>query len=103
MFGLPKNGEVDYTKVLELDLSTVRGSVAGPKRPQDRIELDVLKTTFANMLQAEPPNGYGKSAEEIARKIKTVVGISRESAEVAGGGDQASPCPTRRARATRAS
>jgi aconitate hydratase len=90
MFGIPKKGEVDYTKVLELDLSTVRGSVAGPKRPQDRIELDVLKTTFANMLQAEPPNGYGKSAEEIARKIKTVVGISRESAEVAGGGDQAS-------------
>ncbi|HEV7238114.1 MAG TPA: aconitate hydratase [Thermoanaerobaculia bacterium] len=94
MFGIPRKGEVDYTKVLELDLSTVRASVAGPKRPQDRIELDVLKPTFANMLQAEPPNGYGKSASQIDRKVKTIVGVSHASAEVAGGGGQEpSPVP----------
>src|SRR5262245_45380702 len=46
MFGIPRKGEIEYTKVLELDLSTVKGSVAGPKRPQDRIELDELKPTF---------------------------------------------------------
>ena len=88
MFGIPHKGEVDYTKVLELDLSTVRASVAGPKRPQDRIELDVLKPTFVNMLQAEPPNGYGKTASEVVRKIKTIVGADAKTPHVAGGGEQ---------------
>jgi aconitate hydratase len=88
MFGIPKKGDVEYTKVLELDLSTVKASVAGPKRPQDRIELDVLKPTFTNMLQAEPPNGYGKSASEIARKVKAVVGVTSSTNRIEGGGDQ---------------
>jgi aconitate hydratase len=87
LFGIPKKGEVSYTKELALDLSTVRGSVAGPKRPQDRIELDVLKPTFVNMLQAEPPNGYGKTADQIARRVQTLVGVAR-STETAGGGEQ---------------
>ncbi len=88
MFGIPKKGQVEYTKVLELDLGTVRASVAGPKRPQDRIELEMLKSTFVNMLQAEPPNGYGKKSDEIERKVKTVVGVGRETVQVAGGGEQ---------------
>ncbi|HKR65592.1 MAG TPA: aconitate hydratase, partial [Thermoanaerobaculia bacterium] len=97
LFGIPRKGDVDYTKVLELDLSTVKASVAGPKRPQDRIELDVLKPTFANMLQAEPPNGYGKTAAEIERKVKAIVGVSPERIEVKGGGEQTMetvPAPT---------
>src|SRR5713226_2206246 len=61
LFGMPKKGSIDYTQVLELDLGTVRASVAGPKRPQDRIELEALKTTFCDMLSAPPPNGYGKT------------------------------------------
>lgn len=48
LFGMPKSGEIDYTKVIELDLSTVVRSVAGPKRPQDRIELGNLKSAFEN-------------------------------------------------------
>ncbi|HVR40245.1 MAG TPA: aconitate hydratase [Thermoanaerobaculia bacterium] len=88
LFGIPKKGDVEYTKVLELDLSTVRASIAGPKRPQDRIELDVLKPTFVNMLQAEAPNGYGKPAGEIERKVKTLVGIPSATLEVKGGGEQ---------------
>ncbi len=97
MFGMPKKGDIEYTKVLELDLSSVKGSVAGPKRPQDRIELEVLKPTFANMLQAEQPNGYGKPATEIERKVKTLVGVPTSKGEVAGGGEQrqeAVPEPT---------
>jgi aconitate hydratase len=89
MFGIPKKGQVQYTKVLELDLSTVRASVAGPKRPQDRIELDVLKPTFVNMLQAEAPNGYGKTSDEIKRKVKTIVGAEPATSHVEGGGEQA--------------
>ncbi|PYQ28624.1 MAG: aconitate hydratase [Acidobacteria bacterium] len=89
MFGIPRKGDVSYTKVLELDLGTVEASVAGPKRPQDRIEIKKLKPTFVNMLQAEPPNGYGKSAAEIERKVKTVIGVAgRAKSEVAGGGVQ---------------
>ncbi|OGP63253.1 MAG: aconitate hydratase 1 [Deltaproteobacteria bacterium RBG_13_49_15] len=40
----------DYTEVLEIDLSSVRRSVAGPSRPQDRIEIADLKRTFAGIL-----------------------------------------------------
>ncbi|HUR81133.1 MAG TPA: aconitate hydratase, partial [Thermoanaerobaculia bacterium] len=88
MFGIPRKGQVDYTKVLELDLSSVRASVAGPKRPQDRIDLDDIKTMFVNMLQADAPNGYGKTASEVERKVKTIVGAEAKTPHVAGGGEQ---------------
>jgi aconitate hydratase len=88
LYGMPKKGELQYTKVLELDLSAVKASVAGPKRPQDRIELDSLKTMFINMLQSEPPGGYGKPASEIDRAVRTVVGVTTEE-ELSGGGEQA--------------
>src|SRR2546425_2999946 len=48
MFGMPKKGELDYTTVLELDLETIVPSVAGPKRPQDRIALPDLKSKFGD-------------------------------------------------------
>lgn len=51
MFGMPAQGEIDYTVELTLDLSTVVPAVAGPKRPQDRIPLKELKTAFANICQ----------------------------------------------------
>src|SRR2546421_9649986 len=50
LYGMPRQGDIDYTKVLDLDLSTVVASVAGPKRPQDRIELTALKSTFHDIL-----------------------------------------------------
>ncbi len=84
LFGMPKKGSIDYTQVLELDLGTVRASVAGPKRPQDRIELEALKTTFCDMLSAPPPNGYGKTKEQTVRVAKK--GRVRDT--VAGGGAQ---------------
>jgi aconitate hydratase len=39
LWGIPQKGQIDYSQVVELDLGTVSPSVAGPKRPQDRIEL----------------------------------------------------------------
>ena len=39
MFGVPQAGDIDYTQDVTLDLGTVAPSLAGPKRPQDRIEL----------------------------------------------------------------
>ena len=49
MFGIPQEGEVDYTTVLNLDLETITPSVAGPKRPQDRIELSNLDDRFIEL------------------------------------------------------
>src|SRR5947209_2537081 len=50
LFGIPRAGEIDYSTLLELDLSTIEPSVAGPKRPQDRIELSDLKDKFTELL-----------------------------------------------------
>jgi aconitate hydratase len=62
LFGIPRKGEIDYTKVLELDLSSVVPCVSGPKRPQDRIPLQQLKEKFCYLLQAPVASGgYAKS------------------------------------------
>src|SRR5207302_6420359 len=65
MFGIPQKGECDYSTVLELELSSIQPGVAGPKRPQDRIELPDLKNQF-NQLLRKPisEGGYGKSNED---------------------------------------
>src|ERR1051325_2931328 len=90
LYGMPRKGDIDYTTVLDLDLSTVVASVAGPKRPQDRIELTALKTTFHDILCAPPPNGYCKQRGECVRVARTVVGVGSEmrGTELTGGGAQ---------------
>ena len=60
MWGIPKQGQIDYSVDLEVDLADVTPSVAGPKRPQDRIELKDLKAKFNELLQKPVPDGYGK-------------------------------------------
>ena len=61
-FGPVKPGEVDYSQVLTLDLSTIEPNVAGPKRPQDRIALSNLKSKFEQLVTAPvAEGGYGKS------------------------------------------
>ncbi len=61
LFGIPEVGDIDYSQVLELDLSTIEPSVAGPKRPQDRIELKNLKSSFEALMDKPiAEGGYGK-------------------------------------------
>jgi len=61
LFGIPKAGQIDYSETLELDLSTVYPSLAGPKRPQDRIDLDNVKQTFTDLFSKPvPQNGFAK-------------------------------------------
>jgi aconitate hydratase len=62
MFGIPAKGQCDYSVDLELDLGEVTPSVAGPKRPQDRIELKHLKSKFHELLAKPAPDGYGKAS-----------------------------------------
>lgn len=57
MFGIPHADEVDFTKVLELDLSSVTPCVAGPKRPQDRVDLQNIQKNFRSLLNAPTASG----------------------------------------------
>jgi aconitate hydratase len=89
MFGIPKKGQCDYTQVLELDLASVKPSVAGPKRPQDRIELPKLKEVFGKILQEPSPAGYGKAKEEVGKRYHQIVEPLQPVPHVTGGGEQA--------------
>ena len=63
LFGAPGKGEVDYTQVVTLDLGTVAPSLAGPKRPQDRIELGNVKAQFTALFSQPPTeNGFNQPA-----------------------------------------
>ncbi len=87
LFGMPRAGQCDYTQTLELDLSTVKPSVAGPKRPQDRIDLGELGAKFRELLVGPQPTGYTRPEEEIAKRY--TVRMDRAAARiVAGGGSQ---------------
>jgi aconitate hydratase len=66
LFGIPKRGDTRYSTELELDLGGVVPSVAGPKRPQDRIELPKLKQEFlAAFTRPATENGFGKKPEDL--------------------------------------
>ncbi|MBU3724942.1 MAG: aconitate hydratase AcnA [Burkholderiaceae bacterium] len=71
LFGTPKAGAIDYTKSLSLDLSTIKPSMAGPKRPQDRIELTSLKKTFSELFSKPvAENGFAQSPAALTKRVK---------------------------------
>jgi aconitate hydratase A / 2-methylisocitrate dehydratase len=75
MFGMPQKGEIDYSVDVDLDLSDVQPSVAGPKRPQDRINLPELGKRFRELLEKPVHDGgYGK--EQIDLREKHVVELN---------------------------
>ncbi|MGC9452511.1 MAG: aconitate hydratase AcnA [Oceanipulchritudo sp.] len=74
LFGIPREGEIDYTKVLDLDLESIVPSVAGPRRPQDRIDVPRLKDTFNSLLDAPAAEGgYGIGGGQRGRRIEVEV------------------------------
>jgi aconitate hydratase len=88
MFGIPQEGEVDYSTVLNLDLATITPSVSGPKRPQDRIELSHLDDRFKELFSMPAVDGgYGKNREEMEKRVMVTMG-TRSAKVVAGGGSQ---------------
>lgn len=90
MFGIPREGEVDYTQVLNLDLGSITPSVAGPKRPQDRIELSNLDSRFVELFTMPAADGgYGKTVEELENRFSVTTGACAAGA-AAGGGEQSS-------------
>jgi aconitate hydratase len=93
LFGVPRGGECEYSKVVELDLASIEPGVAGPKRPQDRINLGDLKETFLDLLQKPVgENGYNKGADEITRRYDVGIGLDSihdtDMPSVSGGGGQ---------------
>ncbi|HZJ56952.1 MAG TPA: aconitate hydratase AcnA [Clostridia bacterium] len=59
-----------FTKVLELDLSTVEPSLAGPKRPQDRINLRDMKKSFHSIITAPlEEGGYAVEKEDMDKSV----------------------------------
>ncbi|SDF86058.1 aconitase [Massilia sp. PDC64] len=83
LFGIPKEGEIDYTRVLHLDLSTVTPSLAGPKRPQDRIELGNVKSTFTDLFsKPTSENGFNKSPEDLSKVYETTNGVRVKNGDV---------------------
>ena len=80
LFGIPGRGEIEYSQLVELDLGDVVPNVAGPKRPQDRIELAQLREKFTDLFQ-KPVNesGYGKSVADLTARFGTTVAADRTS------------------------
>ena len=89
LWGIPKKGEVVYSQEIELDLGSVLPSVAGPKRPQDRIELPRLKNEFISAFgKPVTENGFGMKAEELSRSVHVSAG---GEIHPGGGSQQAVP------------
>ena len=61
LWGIPTDRDaLEFSEVVDLDLSTVKPGIAGPKRPQDRIEIESLKSKWAALLTGPAPDGYNK-------------------------------------------
>ena len=86
LFGIPNKGDIDYSVDIELDLGSVTPSVAGPKRPQDRIALPQLKNSFqSTFTKSVSEGGFGKDGEELEQKRVYVDNNGRGSLELKHG------------------
>jgi aconitate hydratase len=83
MFGVPQRGDIDYSSVVTLDLGTVAPSLAGPKRPQDRIEIGKLSSTFGELFsQPTAANGFNQPAEKLGQSFKADNGLDVRNGDV---------------------
>ncbi len=83
LFGVPRATDIDYTKLVGLDLSTVVPSLSGPKRPQDRIELGLVKAKFTELFSAPAAaNGFNQTAAKLAAPVTTADGIELKNGDV---------------------
>ena len=83
LYGVPKAGSIDYSQTVELDLSTVMPSLAGPKRPQDRIGLENVKSTFTSLFSKPvAENGFAKAPADLGKRIKAYDGTEVGSGDV---------------------
>ena len=81
LFGVPQSGDIDYSQVVKLDLGNVTPSLAGPKRPQDRIELGSVAKQFESLFsKPNSENGFNQSAAVFhTRHLARPSGISLDA------------------------
>eukprot|EP01037_Dinobryon_pediforme_P046498 gene46498-59833_t len=83
LFGIPKAGDIDYTSEVSLDLGTVAPSLAGPKRPQDRIEIGNVKSTFADLfVKPVAENGFNKKIEDLNATYTNTDGVNVKNGDI---------------------
>jgi aconitate hydratase len=83
MFGVPLAKDIDYTRVVKLDLATVAPSLSGPKRPQDRIELGHVSTKFEQLYSADAAdNGFNQPAAKLDKSFRTADGLDIRNGDV---------------------
>ncbi|TMH08865.1 MAG: aconitate hydratase AcnA [Betaproteobacteria bacterium] len=83
MFGIPKAGELRYTKTVKLDLATVAPSLAGPKRPQDRIEITHLSKKFGELFSKPvAENGFNQPPAKLAQSFSAGEDLSIKNGDV---------------------
>ncbi|MYN07521.1 aconitate hydratase AcnA [Pseudoduganella aquatica] len=83
LFGVPKAGDIDYTRVVELNLTSVTPSLAGPKRPQDRIEIGNVKNNFTELFsKPTTENGFNKDAADLTTEYTTSNGVKVHNGDV---------------------
>lgn len=83
MFGIPKLGDIDYSSEVSLDLATVAPSLAGPKRPQDRIEIGNVRATFADLFSKPvSENGFNKKAEDLDAVYTNTDGVKVKNGDI---------------------
>jgi len=83
MFGVPEAGQIDYSSVVKLDLATVAPSLAGPKRPQDRIEIGDMKKTFTELFgKPVAQNGFNQPAARLDETYTAAGGMPLRHGDV---------------------
>jgi len=83
LFGIPKAGDIDFTNEVSLDLGTVAPSLAGPKRPQDRIEIGNVKSTVADLfVKPVAENGFNKKIEDLTETYTNSDGVNVKNGDV---------------------
>lgn len=82
MYGIPEAKDINYTQLITLDLSTVTPSLAGPKRPQDRIELGQVKNTFASLYTEPSSIGFNQPPEKLDQVFTTSAGTKVRNGDI---------------------
>ena len=83
MFGTPKAGDIKYTRHLSLDLNKVAPSLAGPKRPQDRIEISHVRENFQELFSKPvAENGFNQAADRLDKPFTTTKGRDLRNGDI---------------------
>ncbi len=83
LFGIPSGEDIDYSQVVKLNLGDVTPSLAGPKRPQDRIEIGKVASQFASLYsKPNSESGFNQPAAKLVQVFNTASGLPVQNGDV---------------------